>query len=110
MYNIPAGTTSLPINAGVVGSGYGTQNGNDFLSPSYGGTCPPTTLHPFIHEYSVTVYALDEFLPTVKAFGDFVPAGPEGRYHELTTASHRHHVLASASIRGYFSAVAPPTN
>jgi Raf kinase inhibitor-like YbhB/YbcL family protein len=74
MYNIPAGTTSPPENAGVAGSGYGIQNGSDFLSPSYGGPCPPTTLTPFVHEYKVTMYALDEFLPIVKAYGDFVPA------------------------------------
>jgi Raf kinase inhibitor-like YbhB/YbcL family protein len=110
MYNIPAGTTSLPKNAGVVGSGYGTQNGNDFFSPRDGGPCPPTTLHPFVHEYRFTVYALDEFLPTVKAFGNFVPAGPEGLYHELIDACRSNHVLASTTIRGYFSAVAPTTN
>jgi hypothetical protein len=39
------------------------------------------------------VYALDEFLPIVETFGDFVPAGPEGLYQE-----------------GYFSAVAPANN
>jgi phosphatidylethanolamine-binding protein (PEBP) family uncharacterized protein len=110
MYNIPAGTTTLPENAGVAGSGYGIQNGRDFFSPTYGGPCPPTTLTPFVHEYKVTVYALDEFLPIVKAYGDFVPAGPEGLYQELIAASRDHHVLASASIRGYFSAVAPANN
>jgi Raf kinase inhibitor-like YbhB/YbcL family protein len=110
MYNIPASTTSLPENAGTPDSGYGIQNGNDFFSPSYGGPCPPTTLQPFVHEYRITVYALDEFLPIVKTFGDFVPAGPEGLYHELIDASRGHHVLSSASIRGYFSAVASANN
>ena len=109
MYNIPAGTTSLPQNAGIADSGYGVQNGNDFFSPNYGGPCPPATLQPFAHEYTVTVYALDEFLPIVKEFGDFVPAGPEGLYHELIHASRNQHVLGSATIRGYFSAV-PPKN
>ncbi len=106
MYNIPRGTTSLPENAGVPESIYGVQNGNDFFSPSYGGPCPPTTFAPYVHEYTVTVYALDKFLPIVKTFGDFVPAGPEGLYQELIDASREHHVLASASIKGYFSAVA----
>jgi Raf kinase inhibitor-like YbhB/YbcL family protein len=110
MYNIPAGTTNLPENAGTADSGYGIQNGNDFFSPSYGGPCPPTTLQPLVHEYVITVYALDEFLPIVKTFGDFVPAGPEGLYHELIDASRGHHVLSSATIRGYFSAVAPANN
>jgi hypothetical protein len=110
MYNIPAGTTSLPENAGIADSGYGIQNGNDFFTPSYGGPCPPTTLQPLVHEYTFTVYALDEFLPIVKTFGDFVPAGPEGLYQELINASRGHHVLASATIRGYFSAVASANN
>jgi Raf kinase inhibitor-like YbhB/YbcL family protein len=110
IYNIPAGTTSLPENAGIADSGYGIQNGNDFFSPGYAGPCPPKTLQPFVHEYAVTVYALDVFLPIVKTFGDFVPAGPEGLYHELIDASRSHHVLASATIRGHFSAVAPPNN
>jgi Raf kinase inhibitor-like YbhB/YbcL family protein len=105
MYNIPAETTSLPQNAGVPGSIYGVQNGNDFFQPNYNGPCPPTTLKPFSHKYEFTVYALDEFLPVVRTFGDFVPAGPEGLYQELITASREGHVLASASIAGYFSAV-----
>jgi hypothetical protein len=54
-----------------------------------------------------TEHPLDELLPIVKSFGDFVPAGPEGLYQELIDASRHHHVLASASIKGYFSAVAP---
>jgi hypothetical protein len=110
IYNIPAETTSLPENAGVAESGFGIQNGNDFFSPSYGGPCPPKNLQPFVHEYRFTVYALDEFLPIVKTFGDFVPALPEGLYQELIDASRHHHVLDSATITGHFSAVAPASN
>ena len=110
IYNIPAETTSLPENAGVPGSSFGVQNGNDFFSPSYGGPCPPTAFHPFVHEYAITVYALDEFLPIVKTFGAFVPAGPEGLYQELIEASRQHHVLASATIKGFYSAVASVNN
>jgi Raf kinase inhibitor-like YbhB/YbcL family protein len=106
MYNIPADTTSLADNAGVPGSSVGVQNGNDFFQPNYNGPCPPTTLMPFSHQYQFTVYALDRFLPVVPTFGDFVPAGPEGFYQELIAASRQGHVLASASISGYFSAVA----
>jgi Raf kinase inhibitor-like YbhB/YbcL family protein len=106
MYNIPADTTSLPKNAGTPGSDYGAQNGNDYFQPNYSGPCPPTTLTPFAHTYQFTVYALDRFLPVVPTFGDFVPAGPEGFYHELIEASREGHVLASASIAGHFSAVA----
>lgn len=105
MYNIPADTTSLPENAGTPGSVYGVQNGNDFGQPNYNGPCPPTTLKPFSHAYQFTVYALDSFLPIVPTFGDFTPAGAEGLYHELIEASRDGHVLASATITGYFAAV-----
>ena len=105
MYNIPASTTSLPENAGIPVSVYGVQNGNDFFQPNYGGPCPPTTLRPFSHAYQFTVYALDRSLPIVPTFGDFTPAGPEGLYHELLEASRNGHVLASATITGYFAAV-----
>ena len=104
MYNIPADTHSLPQNAGIPGSVYGIQNGNDFFQPNYNGPCPPTTLAPPSHKYQFTVYALDRLLPVVQTFGDFVPAGPEGLYQELIEASRQGHVLASASIAGYFSA------
>jgi len=106
MYNIPADTGSLPENAGAPGSVYGVQNGNDFFQPNYGGPCPPMTLEPFAHVYRFTVYALDSFLPIVKTFGDFTPAGPEGLYQELIEASRGGHVLASASIAGTFASVA----
>jgi Raf kinase inhibitor-like YbhB/YbcL family protein len=106
MYNIPAGTTSLPENAGIPGSVYGVQNGSDFFQPNYGGPCPPMTLMPHAHEYRFTVYALDRLLPIVPTFGDFTPAGPEGLYQELIEASRDGHVLASASIAGHFASVA----
>lgn len=105
MYNIAADTTSLPQNAGAAGSSSGVQNGNDFFLPNYSGPCPPTTLTPYSHQYKFTVYALDRMLPVVPAFGDFIPAGPEGFYQELIVASRDGRVLASASISGYFSAV-----
>lgn len=104
IYNIPADTSSLPENAGVPGSSFGVQNGNDFFQPNYNGPCPPTTLMPFSHQYQFTVYALDRMLPVVQTFGDFVPAGPEGFYQELLSASRHGHVLASATIAGLFSA------
>jgi len=106
MYNIAADTHSLPQNAGIPGSVYGIQNGNDFFQPNYNGPCPPTTLTPHSHKYQFTVYALDRFLPVVQTFGDFVPAGPEGLYQELIEASLGGHVLASASIAGHFASVA----
>jgi len=104
MYNIPADTTSLPQNAGTPGSVYGIESGNDFFQPNYSGPCPPPNLAPHAHKYEFTVYALDRFLPVVHTFGDFVPAGPEGLYQELIEASRHGHVLASATIAGFFSA------
>jgi hypothetical protein len=103
MYNIPADTTSLADNVGVAGSGLGVQNGNDFFQPNYNGPCPPATLMPFSHQYEFSVYALDRMLPVVRTFGDFVPAGPEGFYQELIDASRHGHVLASASISGFYA-------
>ena len=107
IYNIPATTTDLPENAGTPGSDFGVQNGNDFFIAGYDGPCPPTNLQPLVHQYVFTVYALDTSLPIVPAFGDFVPAGPEGLYHELISVGHHGHVLATASITGYYSAAAP---
>ena len=107
MYNIPAGTMSLPQNAGNPGSGYGVQNGNDYFIAGYSGPCPPTTFAPQVHEYTFTVYALDAHLPVVPTFGDFAPAGPEGLYQELIKASLRGDVLASATITGHYSAATP---
>jgi len=108
IYNIPATTSELPQNAGKVGSNkYGTQNGNDFFVPGYGGPCPPASLEPRLHIYTFTLYALDRYLRPVPAFGDFVPAGPEGFYQELISASREGHVLASATITGYYAAVKP---
>lgn len=105
IYNIPAGMTSLPENAGAPGSSFGVQNENDFFSgvPGYNGPCPPANVTPFAHQYQFTVYALDRMLPVVPTFGEFVPAGPEGFYQELLKASIEGHVLASASISGFFS-------
>ena len=58
MYNIPAGTTSLPAGAGngrnaPRGS---TQGPTDFGSKGYGGPCPPVGDKP--HHYHITVFAL----------------------------------------------------
>jgi len=104
MYNIPAGTTSLPQNAGTTDSVYGVQIFNDFFqAPNYGGPCPPMTATPLSHKYQFTVYALDRFL-VVPTFGDFTPAGPEGLYQALIDASRNGHVLASASIAGFYAA------
>ncbi len=101
MYNITPTTTSLPVNAGVVGSSYGPQISNDFGDLSYDGPCPPTTLTPLSHEYVFTVYALDIMLPPLKANGDF-PPGAEALYHEMIAAGSNGDIIDSASIKGVF--------
>ena len=110
MYNIPAGTTSLPENAGTPAGPFGVQTLNDFFGVAeYDGPCPPTTFGPQVHQYVFTVYALDRVLPLVPPpFGGLVPVGPEGLYHQLLGEHGRSHILASASITGFYSAAAPP--
>jgi len=60
VFDIPAGTTSLPSNAGNVEKGLmpkeAIQGTTDFGKPGYGGPCPPVG-HGF-HQYMITVYAL----------------------------------------------------
>lgn len=109
MYNISPKVTSLPANAGVAGSSFGTQVSNDFGDLSYDGPCPPMTLTPYVHQYVFTVYALDTTLATLPTFGDFSP-GSEALYHALLRAGREHHILASASITGDYASTAPPGN
>lgn len=101
MYNIPPTTTTLPVNAGAVGSPYGAQISNDFGDESYDGPCPPATLTPLSHEYVFTVYALDVMLPTLLNYGDF-PPGAEALYHAMIAAGRNGDILDSASIKGVF--------
>jgi Raf kinase inhibitor-like YbhB/YbcL family protein len=61
MFNIPAGITSLPKNAGdpaaKLAPAGSVQSRTDFGTPGYGGPCPPEGDKP--HHYHFTVYALD---------------------------------------------------
>jgi Raf kinase inhibitor-like YbhB/YbcL family protein len=74
MYDIPAGTTSLPENAGVPGSDLApagsVQGPTSFGAPGYGGPCPPKGDAP--HHYQLTVYALD--VATLDVPADTSPA------------------------------------
>jgi Raf kinase inhibitor-like YbhB/YbcL family protein len=101
MYNIPASTTSLPANAGALQSSFAPQITNDLGDMSYDGPCPPPNRAPTVHQYVITVYALDTQLH-VPAHGDF-PAKAEELYHALLDAGRRDHILATASITGLFS-------
>lgn len=109
MYNVSAKTTSLPANAGIAGSSFGTQVANDFGDLSYDGPCPPMTLTPYVHQYVFTVYALDTTLPTIPTYGDFSP-GAEALYPALLRAGREGHILASASITSYYASTAPAGN
>jgi Raf kinase inhibitor-like YbhB/YbcL family protein len=106
MYNIAPEVRSLPANAGVSGTPYGTQIINDFGSVGYEGPCPPPNYTPANHHYLFTVYALDELLD-LPASTDF-PAAAETLLHALAAAGAHGHVLNSATIRGFYS-TAPAT-
>lgn len=74
MYDIPAGTTSLPENAGAPASGLApagsVQGPTSFGAAGYGGPCPPKGDAP--HHYQLTVYALD--VATLDVPSDATPA------------------------------------
>jgi Raf kinase inhibitor-like YbhB/YbcL family protein len=110
MYNISGKATGLPENAGIANSTFGEQINNDYgFGEQYDGPCPPTGtgVTPLVHHYVFTVYALDTKLPTLPAFGVFLP-GAQALYHALLKAGREGHILASASIIGLYSAAAPP--
>jgi Raf kinase inhibitor-like YbhB/YbcL family protein len=106
MYNIPAGTDMLPAGAGAAGSTYGAQVLNDFADQSYDGPCPPIGVQPYSHQYVVTMYALDKDL-RLPAFANF-PDYAEALWYALAKAAADGHVLATASIEGFYSATPAP--
>ena len=105
MYNIKPTTTELPENAGIAGSTFGLQVRNDFGFPNtnleYDGPCPPPFFKPPVHHYVFTVYALDIDELTLPSFGIFAP-GAEALFQALIPARRRGHILATASIGGFF--------
>ena len=96
VFNIPAGTTSLPEGAGdakkkLLPKG-AIQGRNDFGAHGYGGPCPPAGDKP--HHYQITVFALDvDKLPDVK--NDAASA--------LVGSGLRSHTLAKATLTGLYS-------
>jgi Raf kinase inhibitor-like YbhB/YbcL family protein len=98
MYNISPGTRQLPPNAGIAGSTFGQQVFNDFsLGAEYDGPCPPNNLTPLVHEYVLTVYALNTALTLQQSPPNF-PANAETLYRAMFG-----HILNQASIHGFFS-------
>ncbi len=61
IFNIPAGVSSLPADAGNPATGKAPagsiQSRNDFGESGYGGACPPKGDKP--HRYQFSLYALD---------------------------------------------------
>jgi len=88
VYNIPAGTTSLPENASKKGLPPGAVQGkNDFGKNAYGGPCPPIGRH----RYFFKLYALDtELTGLSNATKADVLGATEG------------HVLASGELMGTY--------
>lgn len=107
MYNISGNAAGLPQNAGVPGSSYGPQIVNDFeVGAEYDGPCPPADVAPYVHTYVFTVYALDIDL-NLPGSPNF-PANAETLYHGLIAAGRWQHILASASLTGFYSTTTNP--
>lgn len=102
MYNISGNLTSLPEDAGVLHSKYGSQIVNDFgVAAEYDGPCPPANFPPDLHRYVFTVYALDIqlSLPISTNF----PPNAETLYQALIKAGQHGHILATAALNGVYT-------
>jgi hypothetical protein len=96
VFNIPAGTTSLPKDAGDVSKGLmpkgAVQSRTDFGADGYGGPCPPKGDKP--HHYRITVFAVDvDKLPDAKD-DTATPA--------LVGFDLHFHTLAKATVTGRY--------
>lgn len=95
VYNIPASVTSLPTNAGALGSkaleGAGaTQSKTDFGKPGWGGPCSPVGSK---HRYNFTVYALS--VEKIDLPADSMPA--------LVGFMINGNTIAKATMTAYYS-------
>jgi len=96
VFNIPAGTSSLPKGAGdAKGKSMpkgAIQSRTDFGTDGYGGPCPPTGDKP--HHYQITVFAVD------------VDKLPDAKDHNASAAlvgfDLHFHTLAKATITGLY--------
>lgn len=88
MYNIPAGSDSLPAALTAPSLPKGAREGlNDWNKPGYGGPCPPIGRHRYFHK----LYALDVVLPDL---------GSPTKAQLL--GAMQSHVLAEAQIIGTY--------
>ncbi len=91
VFNIPAGTASLPKDAGDPAKKQmpegAIQSRTDFGAPGYGGPCPPPGAKP--HHYRITVFALDvDKLPDAKdAEASAALVGYDLNFHTLAKAT-----------------------
>ena len=96
VFNIPAGTTSLPKGAGTPKSKAmpkgAIQSRNDYGINGYGGPCPPAGDKP--HRYQITVFAVDV---------DKLPDAKDQNVSAAVVGFDLHyHTLAKATITGLY--------
>ena len=95
VFNIPAGTTSLPKGAGDVKKKLmpkgAIQGRNDFGTDGYGGPCPPAGDKP--HHYLITVFAVDV---------DKLPHAKNKAASARVSSDLRSHTLAKATLTGLY--------
>jgi Raf kinase inhibitor-like YbhB/YbcL family protein len=92
VFDIPAGTSGLPGNAGAGNGlpGGAVEVANDFGDAGYGGPCPPPGSGT--HHYEFTLYALGT--------GE-VPFGPDANARDLA-AWLKSHALATTRLTGLY--------
>lgn len=94
VFDLPAGTTSLPKNAGDLKANLApkgsVQSRTDFGTPGWGGPCPPKGDKP--HHYIFTIYALDI---------DHLPATADSSAAFVGFNIH-FHTLGKATLTGHY--------
>ena len=90
LYDLPAGTTSLPAGASGSALPVGAKEGvHDGGGRGYSGPCPPIGRHRYFHK----LYALDIVIPDL---------GPDARKPDLERAMAGH-VLAQGELIGTYA-------
>jgi len=84
-YDIPAGQTALPLDAGKNAEKLGFKQAiNDFQSPGYGGPCPPHGDGPHHYHFRLLALSLDRLSLPAKASCRDVES--QARKHTLAEA------------------------
>ena len=88
VYNLPADTTGLTAGASRTNLPAGAREGlNDWQREGFGGPCPPSGRHRYVHK----LYALDTVLPVLK------PATKAALERAM-----QGHILAKGELVGYY--------